>query len=523
MADNIFTRIGKSLSRDDGHFEISDSSIGSSIGKAQAIPSGTIGTSASSAFETGGLLASAEERRLNLLGAQRYDVYDRLVRDVGIIAAGVRLHMNLLSNAVWTVNPPENLTGNELAVAQGYADEAYDMIFDMTSSWATVVKKIAAYKFQGFAIMEWTAKMRPDGVIGIKDIEHRPQRTIVRWLRDKGGTIEGVVQQVAGGREVTIPRSKIVYAVDDTLTDAPEGLGLFRHLAKTVDRLDLFMKLEEVGFTTDLRGIPIARAPLGELQAKVEAVKANGDPVETAKAERQRSAMLRPLRDFLEKHIRNAKTGMLLPSDVYVGKSENSTTPSSAPKWAVDLLNGDASSFDAIAAAINRMTQDLARVLGCEHLLLGADGSGSLALAKSKIGTFYMTTTSALEDIVEVVDRDVLEPIADLNGWEEHLRPQMGVNAITERDLTEIFNALAQLATAGAPLLPSDPAVQELYDLLGLTRPPVDAARDDLSLNPNRNDPVDPDAPIEGNPENDIAKRLILKSRRAKRRRRLAA
>src|SRR3546814_20251145 len=64
-------------------------------------------------------------------------------------------------------------------------------------------------------------------------------------------------------------RAKIVYAVDDTLSDSPEGLGLFRHLAKTAYRLETFLSLEEIGFTTDLRGIPVARAPLGELRQEV--------------------------------------------------------------------------------------------------------------------------------------------------------------------------------------------------------------------------------------------------------------
>src|SRR3546814_18259296 len=85
----------------------------------------------------------------------------------------------------------------------------------------------------------------------------------------------------------------------------------------------------------------------------------------------------------------NAKSGMLLPSDPYQAFSvDKSTTISTTPKWALELLSGDSTSFDAMANAINRMNQELARLLGVEHLLLGADGSGSLALARSKVGTF---------------------------------------------------------------------------------------------------------------------------------------
>src|SRR3546814_19917463 len=71
--------------------------------------------------------------------------------------------------------------------------------------------------------------------------------TITQWFRDEGGTVEAVVQRVPGRADVTRPRAKIVYAVDDTLSDSPEGLGLFRHLAKTAYRLETFLSLEEIG------------------------------------------------------------------------------------------------------------------------------------------------------------------------------------------------------------------------------------------------------------------------------------
>tara|TARA_Y100001951_G_C11284293_1_gene267552 strand:+ start:313 stop:1848 length:1536 start_codon:yes stop_codon:yes gene_type:complete len=456
------------------------------------------------------------DRELNLVGQRRFDEFDRMVRDVSIVAAGVRLFLNLTSNAVWTVNPPEDLNENEKAVAQGYADQVYRELFGMTSSWSSIVRKTAAYRLYGFAIQEWTAKVNDDGSIGLKDIEHRPQKSIARWNRDEGGTVESVVQRVPGRADVPLPRNKIVYAVDDTLTDSPEGVGLFRHLAKTASRLETFLKLEEIGFTTDLRGIPVARAPLGELKAEVE----EAGPPESearARAEARRVALLAPLRNWLDKHVRNVKSAMLLPSDPYLATSvDKATTPSGTPKWALELLNGDSSSFEAMAAAVNRMNQELARILGTEHLLLGADGSGSLALARSKVGTFYLTVTSTLLDLCEIYDRDIIAPLADLNGWPEELRPQMGVNEISDRDIEQVADTLAKLANAGAPMMADDPAVGEIYDLLGLTRPEPRVDEMDLSLNPRRKEPApaDPDDDLEDNPEDGLTKVRVLRSRR---------
>lgn len=501
MADSIFKRAGDALFK-------------------RGAPTETLGTSRTSWSVLNGEGAGTfdePDRLINLVGPRRFDEFDRLVRDVSIIGAGVRLFLNLISNAVWTVNPPENLNENEAAVAQGYADQAYAMLYDMTTSWSSVVRKTAAFRLHGFTIQEWTAKRNPDGSIGLLDIEHRPQKTIQRWKRDKGGTVESVIQRVPGFADVELPRSKIVYAVDDTLTDSPEGVGLFRHLAPTAARLETFLALEEIGFTTDLRGIPIARAPLAEMRQEVLDAGPSGSDAR-AKAEARRSSLLQPLRNWLDKHVRNEKSGMLLPSDPYLAAGvDKSTTPSQVPKWALELLSGDSTSFDSMANAVNRMNQELARLLGVEHLLLGADGSGSLALARSKVGTFYLTVTSTLLDLCEIYDRDVLAPLAELNGWPEELRPQMGVNEISDRDIEQVLDALAKLAQAGAPVMPDDPAVGEIYDLLGLTRPPERMDDMDLSLNPGRGAPgarVDPEDDLNNNPEDGMAKRRVLRSRR---------
>lgn len=506
MADSIFKRAGEAMG----------------LTFSKAAPTQTLGTTRSTGSRSlgeGSGTFDEPDYELNLVGQRRFEYYAEMVRDVAIIGAGVRLFLNLISNAVWTVNPPEDLPEAQQEAAQKIADQCYDMLFGMTTSWSSVVKKTAAFRFIGFSIQEWTAKQTEDGAIGLKDIEHRPQRTIVRWNRDEGGTVESVVQRVPGRSDVELPRSKIVYAVDDTLTDSPEGVGLFRHMAKTAARLEQFMDLEEIGFTTDLRGIPIARAPLGELLAEVEAAGPSGSE-DRALAEARRSSRLQPLKDFVQKHMRNKNTGVLLPSDTFLATGvDKSTTPSAVHKWVLELLNGDSQSFSDMREAIREMKQDLARLMGTEHLLLGSDGSGSLALARSKIGTFYLTVTSTLLDLLEVYDRDVIAPLAELNGWPEELIPEMGVNEIADRDIEATLEAFAKLAQAGAPMMPDDPAVGEIYDTLGYTRPPERGDELDLSLNPGRTapkpkpkDPANDD--LKDNPEDQ--RRTVVKVLRSR-------
>lgn len=485
----------------------------------RASPTETLGSSRSSGNVVGGEGAGTfdePDRELNLVGSRRFDEFDRILRDVSIVGAGTRLFLNLISNAVWSCNPPPGLEGAEAEQAQEYADQAYSMLYDMTTSWSQIVRKTATYRLYGFTIQEWTAKKNADGTVGIKDIEHRPQRSITRWNRDQSGTVESVVQRISGRPDVELPRSKIIYAVDDTLTDSPEGMGLYRHVIKTAHRLELFQQLEEIGFTTDLRGIPVARAPLNELKQEVDNAGPAGSEARR-RAEARRVSLLKPFRDFLGKHVRNEKTGVLISSDTYIATSaDKASTPSAVPKWALELLNGDSSSFEAMAGAINRMNQEIARILGVEHLMLGSDGSGSLALARSKIGTFYLTVTSTLLDLLEIYDRDVIAPWAELNGIPEELVPQMGVNEISDRDVDQLLEGLAKLAMAGAPVMPDDPAVGEIYDLWGLTRPPERLDDMDAALTPDDRKPAEPGPAndLEDNPEDEVRKARVLRSRR---------
>lgn len=509
MADkSIWTSIGQAFGLIDSGdiaegLTAIDTGIAEEIEKARAIPTDTLGSM--NVMDIGGFLVEFERVR-ELFGERRFDTYDRMVKDTTIVAAGVRLMLNLLANAEWTVSPAEDQENNPRA--KEIADLAYSAMFDMTTTWSTIVRKVAMYRFQGFSIMEWTAKRRDDGAIGFMDIENRPQRSIIRWLRDASGTVEAVVQRITkDAQEVTIPRSKFVYGVDDTLTDSPEGMGLYRHLAITAERLKEFMELEKIGYETDLRGIPIARAPLGELQAEV---KAAPDGAPKKQAEAARTAKLKPLRDFISKHVRNLKTGLMLPSDTYHTLTPDSSISTATPKWAVELLNGNSTSFDAIAKAIVRMNEELARLLGVEHLLLGTGGTGSLALAQSKIGTFYLTITSTLMELVEIFERDFIGPLADLNGWPEELIPSMGVSEINEMDIEMVSRVLMNLATAGATVLPTDPAIPEMYEKIGLTPPPVDANRDAL-LAP---DTGNQDTPLANNPEDQVTKRRVIKSAR---------
>lgn len=443
---------------------------GEAIAKAVSPPSSPIGDTGQ--IHTGGWIIS-DDKLPALNGADRYRTFLNIIKDTSIASAGVRIFLNLISGAIWQAEAPEGLSDNEQAVADHIAESVQAMMGEHKTSWQSIVRRIAMFRFMGFALMEWTAHKRDDGSIGIATVSPRPQRTISRWDLDDQGDVVGVWQLDKNMREVYIPRERLIYAVDDILTESPEGVGLLRHLVRPSERLKAFEAIEQVGFENDLRGIPVAYGPYAEIQKDASLTAA------------QKLRYKKPMTDFVTGHIRNKRTGLLLDSEVYRDRGEGQA-PSATRKWAVELLRGESNAFEAMDNAIVRVQFEMARILGMEHLMMGADGSGSLAMSKSKVGTFYLTLMTTQAELVETVERDWRNPICEMNGWPKHLWPDLACEEIRDEDIEQITSALEKVARAGAMLDPNDPVINEIRQIMGVSPAPeyIEPALDDPAIVP---------------------------------------
>jgi hypothetical protein len=197
------------------------------------------------------------ERSSKLIGQEKYRTFADILANTSIVAAGVRYFLNIVAKPSWSFE-----AADDSDEAKQLADFAESVFEDLHTPWSRIVRRMGMYRFHGFSIQEWTAKKREDGRIGFHDVEARPQWTIWRWEVDERGTVIGAWQRdPLTGRELGLPRGKLIYVVDDTLTDTPEGMGLLRHLYEPSERLKEYMQMEAYGFMRDLRGIPIGRAP----------------------------------------------------------------------------------------------------------------------------------------------------------------------------------------------------------------------------------------------------------------------
>jgi len=433
---------------------------------APAPPASTLGVSGAAVF--GGFIDEREDSA-DLRGLKRYKTFSDMLANCSIVAAGVRYYLGLIGKAGWKVEPKD-----DSPEAEELAESIDKILFDeLSTPWHRVVRRAAMFRFWGFSVQEWTAKKLEDGTIGLLDVEPRPQVTLQRWDLDEVGTVMGIFQRSPQTQqEFYLPRSKLVYIVDDSINDSPEGMGLFRHMAEGARRLKRYEQLEGWGYESDLRGIPVGRAPLAELRRLEKAGTITSE---------ERLAQEKGLTDFLTKHIKNPSLALLLDSIPYTTEDEKQA-PSRIRQWDVELLKSEATSHEAVAKAIERITRETARIMGVESLLLGERGTGSLALSRDKTQQFGLLIDGALSEVSESFEADLVTVIFQLNGWPMDLRPTLKTEAIRYRDINDITESLRSLAQAGASITIADEAALEIFDQLGLTRPNIDAMREDSAI-----------------------------------------
>lgn len=433
-----------------------------------------------------GGFVEVKERNAALIGESRYVTFSDMIANVSIIAAGLRYFCNLVSRPSWKVEPAKDRGPDEEPsdAAKAAAEFVEHVLGDLDANWTRIVRRSTMYRFNGFGIHEWTAKRRPDGLIGMASLEPRPCHTIQRWELEPEGSVLGVWQRSPQtGEALWIPRPKFVYLLDDTLTDSPEGLGVLRQLVDPAERLQRYLKMEGTGYERDLRGIPMGHAPLAEINAAVEA---------GAITKEDGATMIAGIRDFVKAQAKEESTGLILDSSVYTGVNADGETPSGSKKWDLSLLSSSGTGFADISKAIERLRYDMAMTIGVEGLLVGSGNNGSRALSEDKSRNITLQANACIGDMAEGFERDFIGAVWLLNGLPDELKPSLKVEDVAFKDAETVAATLRDMAAAGATLEADDPVIDDVRDLLGVSRQPEMTEERFAMLNPAPPPPVVP-------------------------------
>lgn len=403
----------------------------------------------------------SRERNHKLRGRNRYETAMDIILNASVVGAGQRFYLNLVAKPKWQFKPARDVVGG------GSSDEAKriaamveENLNSLTDSWPRIVRRMAAFKYYGFGVHEWTAQKTDDGP-KLLSIESRPWHTIEQWDVSQIGTILGMVQRPPfGGETFYLPRGKVAYLVDDALTDSPEGLGLWRHLAEPFERLKAYAQIEWGGFERDLRGIPVGFAPY---KALAEAVK------NSEMTQEQADAITKPLEQLVSMSARSQNTGAVLDSSHHTSiNKDGDENISSAKMMDIKLLTASGNGFSDIGNAIERIQYQMAMLCGTESLLVGSGSTGSRALSEDKSRNLYLNVDAGLLDVVSAVNKDIIPPLMILRGIPRHLWPRAEAESAAYMDVVKRSQLLVNLAQAGAVTNLQDPAVNELRLAAGL-------------------------------------------------------
>ncbi len=430
------------------------------------------------------------ERNAKLRGHTRWKTYQDLILNVGIVASCVRYGVDVGAAASWNMIP--NADGG--TEAEEMADWTWRVLQSMTTSFEDVVARDVMYRYLGFSVQEWTAVRGEDGLLWLGSVDRRSQATIEEFGTDDNGVLTWFQQRDPATGEVRplIPRWKCTYVVDEILGDDVRGTGLLRHVVPDSFRLQRYEQLEGWGYETDMRGVPLGWAPILDLSREVK----RGGGITEAEADE----LIGQLETILQNHVKAPDQGILLDSSVYMS-ADDAQRPSGVKQWGFELLKGSSAGHDSINAAINRKAHDIARALGCEHLLLGSGPNGTRSLSEDKSRNFSLVMDRTLKAIGRAYDRDLIGSLWLLNGFDPRLKPRLQPEDTQFTSSAELVESVRSLSVVHGPLSPQAEAIQELYGKLGLPPP---AEEDSFELEPPLDDdPVDPDEPIDDDDMNE--------------------
>ena len=274
-----------------------------------------------------------------------------------------------------------------------------------------------------------------DGRIGVRKIAARAPWTINRFDVDqKTGDVLGIEQSVGlMASKNYIPVNKSLYYRTTSINGDPSGRSILRNAYTSYEYLNNLQAIEAIAVERELAGIPVARIPAEYL---------SGD------ASSAQSGFVNNLQQILRDVKFNEQGYIILPSDTYPDKDG---APSSTRLVDIELMASNGKRNIDINPIVSRYQHDIARSVLSEFLLLGSSG-GSYALSKSKTDLFLRALESYIQAIVDVLNKQLVERLWQLNGLNYDLMPTIEAGDVAPHDLKELGAYLRNLNGANINL-----------------------------------------------------------------------
>ena len=406
----------------------------------------------------------ADEFLPELRGRKAVQTYRQMRDNDSTVGAVMYSVEQILRDVELKVQPKDNSKGSLEA-----ADFIEGVLEDMEHTLDDHVAEALGYLSYGFGWFEVVYKRRvgpterspkkhskfTDGRIGVRKIVSRAPWTINKFDVDqKTGDVLGIEQSVGimGGSNY-IPTNKSLYYRTTSLNGDPSGRSILRNAYTSYEYLNNLQSIEAIAVERELAGIPVARIPADYL---------SGD------ASAEQTGFVNNLQQILRDVKFNEQGYIILPSDTYPDKDG---APSNTRLVDIELMSSSGTRNIDINPIISRYQHDIARSVLSEFLLLGTSG-GSYALSKSKTDLFLRALESYIQAIVDVLNKQLVERLWQLNGFDYGLMPTIVAGDVAPHDLRELGSYLRNLNGADINLSDQPDILNAL--LANAELPPLD-------------------------------------------------
>jgi len=402
----------------------------------------------------------ADEFLPELRGSKAIRKYREMRDNDATIGAVMYSVEQILRDVELTVKPVDDSDA-----AKVEADFVTSVLDDMDHTLDDHVAEALSYLSYGFGWFEVIYKRRvgptersdkkhskyTDGRLGVKKIAARAPWTINKFdVNQKTGDVLGIEQSVGlmNGRNY-IPLNKSLYYRTTSLNGDPSGRSILRNAYTSYEYLNNLQSIEAIAVERELAGIPVARIPAEYL---------SGD------ASASQSGFVHNLQQILRDVKFNEQGYIILPSDTYPDKDG---APSTTRLVDIELMASNGKRNIDINPIVNRYQHDIARSVLSEFLLLGTSG-GSYALSKSKTDLFLRALESYIQAIVDVLNKQLVERLWELNGLNYDLMPCIKAGDVAPHDLREVSSFLRNLNGADIDVSAHPEVVNDLMSIAEL-------------------------------------------------------
>lgn len=399
----------------------------------------------------------ADEFLTELRGKRAIKKYREMRENDSTIGAVMYAVEQILRDVDLKVQPSD--PNNDASVKE--ADFLESVLEDMEHTLDDHISESLSFLSYGFAWFEVVYKRREgmgtqnpkkrskynDGRIGIRKIASRAPWTVSRFDVDqKTGEILGMYQEGSfGNQKHYIPSRKSLYYRTTSINNDPSGRPIIRNAYTSYEFLNNLQAIEAIAVERELAGIPVARVPAEYLSADATA---------------GQKAFINELQTILRDVKFNEQGYIVIPSDTYPGKEGE---PTNTRMVDVELMSSQGSRNIDIDPIVRRYQHDIARSVLSEFLMLGSQG-GSYALSKSKTDLFLRALESYIQTIVDVLNKQLVERLWELNGLNYDLMPTIVAGDVAPHDLRELGSYLRNLNGADINLASQPHIVDALLD-----------------------------------------------------------